>query len=354
MVKNADSPAGKRVLVVGSSWVGDMVLSQGLYRSLKQRTPDIEIHVAAPAWSKALLRRMPEVAKLIEIPAAHGELNWKLRRKLGYRLRRYVYDQAIVLPRSWKSALLPWFAAVPLRSGYLGEMRYGLINDIRVLDKVAMPRIIDRFVFLGQPRGTAPGGFDTPSPCLRVSRENRDHCLTRLEITKAAPLLMLAPGAAFGRSKQWPPAYFAGLADHYADKGWQVWMAGSQCDLPAAEAIVAAASSPVVNLCGRTTLEDTVDLFSLADLAVTNDSGLMHVAAAVGCPVVAIYGATTPVYTPPMISRRQIIYRDLHCSPCWKRTCRYGHYHCLSKIMPDEVCHAAAALEKEPGGAEQS
>lgn len=330
----------RRVLVVAQAWVGDLVLSQSLYKALKRREPGVAIDVLAPAWGAALLARMREVSRAIAMPLVHGELGLSARLRLGRELRG-VYEQAIVLPRSLKAALVPWFARVPRRTGFRGEMRYGLINDVRPFDAGAMPRIVDRFVFLGESRGVAPDTRDAPAPELRVDRGRAASCVQELALDLQKPVLALMPGAAFGKSKQWPPAYFADVADRYAADGWQTWLFGSSGDRPLARAVVRAASSPIADLCGRTDLADVVDLMSLASFAVTNDSGLMHVAAAVGCPLVAIYGATSPDYTPPMLPASRLFWRNLECSPCWKKTCRYGHYHCLTGIPPDEVYAAA-------------
>ena len=333
----------KRILVIGPAWVGDLVLTQSLYKSLKRRDAAAAIDVVAPAWSGALLRRMPEVSRVIEMPAGHGELKLRMRYRLGRELRAQGYQRAITLPRSLKSAVLPWFAAVPVRTGFRGEMRYGLINDMRPLNKEAMPRIVTRFVFLGQPPGTLSYDVDTPPPALTVDKKNRAACLEKIGLKKNGPLLALMPGAAFGPAKRWPPEHFAEVARRYADDGWQVWVFGSAADR-AYGAQIETVARTAVNLCGRTTLEEAIDLLSLADLAVTNDSGLMHIAAAVGCPLVAIYGMSSPAYTPPMIARSKCLWRNLDCSPCWARTCRYGHYRCLNEISPAQVCAEAEAL----------
>ena len=339
----------RRVLIVAQAWVGDLVLSQSLYKAMKRREAGVEIDVIAPAWAAPLLGRMREVSRAVEMPLAHGELGLRARRRLGRELRG-VYDQAVVLPRSLKAALVPWFARVPRRTGFRGEMRYGLINDVRPFDAAAMPRIVDRFVFLGQPRGVAPGACDAPAPELRVDEERAAACVRELALNLQKPVLALMPGAAFGKSKQWPPAHFAGVADRYAAEGWQTWLFGSSGDRPLAREVARAASSPITDLCGRTGLADVADLMSLASFAVTNDSGLMHVAAAVGCPLVAMYGATSPHYTPPMLPASRLFWRNLECSPCWKKTCRYGHYDCLTGISPDEVYTAAREIEKEARG----
>ena len=344
---NGVAVPAKRILVVGPAWVGDAVLAQSLYKSLKRRDAEVEIDVVAPAWSSDLLRRMPEVSRVIEMPVGHGELQLGVRRRLGKRLRGRGYEQAIVLPRSLKAALLPWFAEVPVRTGFRGELRYGLINDVRSLDEKAMPRVVTRFVFLGQPPDASPADeLETPSPALRVDPDCRDACLRRLGLRTDARVFALMPGAAFGRSKQWPPRYFAELARRCAAEGRQTWIFGSAADREIGERIKAASGAATVNLCGRTTLGEAIDLMSVAEFAATNDSGLMHVAAAIGCPLVALYGATTPAYTPPMIARSKCLWLNLECSPCWSRTCRYGHYRCLTEISPDAVREAVREVER--------
>lgn len=333
--------AGERILVVGQAWVGDMVLSQSLYRSLKHRCAESTIDVVAPACFKPLLERMPEVSSAIAMPAGHGELNLRARYRLGRQLAGRGYDRAIVIPGSLKAALLPWFARIPVRTGYRGEMRFGLINDIRRLDRRRMPRNVARFVYLGEPPGTPLRDVDTPAPALTIDQDQRDSCVRRLGLEVDAKVLALMPGAAYGPAKQWPVGHFVDVARRYADRGWRVWVFGSAAERSIGVRIAQAASDRGTSLCGNTTLVEAVDLVSLADLAIANDSGLMHIAAAVGCPVIAIYGATDPACAPPMISRARSLQHKLDCTPCWDRTCRYGHYRCLRDVSPDEVQSAA-------------
>lgn len=346
------APLGRRILIISPAWIGDAVLAQSLYKSLKRRDTQVTISVIAPAWSQTPLYRMPEVSDVIEMPVGHGELKLRTRWRMGRWLYRQGdnarYDQAIVLPRSFKSALLPWFAGIRQRTGYCGEYRYGLLNDIRPFDKVAMPSYVMRSVFLGEQPGTSPQNVETPEPSLTVDKSNRDACLRRLGLDTSLQeyprVLALMPGAAFGPSKRWPPEYFGDVARRFIRKGWQAWVFGSVAEHSLGEKIQEHASSAVQNLCGRTLLEEAIDLLSLATLAVSNDTGLMHIAAAVGCPVVAIYGSTAPELCPPMIISSRSLWRNLECSPCRKRTCRYGHYRCLTEISPDAVYQAGCDL----------
>ncbi len=334
--------ARAKVLVVGPSWVGDMVMAQALYRVLAARTPTPELHVLAPPWSLPLLARMPEVARSIELAAGHGELKLRLRRSLGLSLRAERYTQAIVLPRSLKAALVPWFARVPKRTGFRGEWRYGLLNDVRELDRVRLDQTVKRFVALGLD-GNAELPIELPAewrPRLRLDDAN----LARLRQEHGLggePVVALMPGAEYGPAKRWPAPSFAVLARALAQAGRSVLLLGSAKERELGEEIrVPAASARVRNLCGETTLGDVVDLLAAADAAVSNDSGLLHVAAAAGTPVVAIYGSSSPTFTPPLTARATILYRGIECSPCFARECPLGHLRCLREIEPGDVLEA--------------
>ncbi len=299
----------KRWLIVGPSWVGDMVMAQSLFKKLKADQPDCTIDVVAPGWSEPILARMPEVQYPVVLDVRHGEWGWKKRLQLGKKLRGR-YTHAIVLPRSLKASLLPFFAEVPERIGYRGEMRYGLINDMRMLDKQRLPLAVERFVALG-----GPVTLDKPqihNPELTVDEDNQQRFIREHSLDLSRPVVALLPGAEFGPAKQWPVAYWAETADALADQGFQLWCLGSPKDQQAAEEIQQLASCRIHNFCGQTRLEDAVDLLALAEHAISNDSGLMHVAAAVGCHVVAIYRTTTPEYTPPLTDNCDILRADLN------------------------------------------
>ena len=334
----------ERILVVGPRWVGDSVIAQSLYSYIKQLNAAATIDVIAPKYLHSLLKRMPEISDTIDKPIAHKQLGLIKHRRIGISLRKR-YNQAIILNRSFKTALIPWFAKIPIRTGFRGEMRYGLINDMRQLDRNAMPRLADRFVHLGQPKQTPLPKNITP-PHLIVKPINAQICMEHLGVHNKSPIMILAPGTAGGPSKQWPARYFAKLAEHYGNKGYQIWILGSRKDQDVCCQITETAKIPIHDLCGRTTLEDSIDLLAQAEKIVSNDSGLMHIAAAVGCSVVGIFGSTTPVYTLPISDRMGHLWVNLPCSPCWQRTCRYGHYHCLTHITPQEVISVVDLLAK--------
>ena len=326
--------------MVGPSWVGDMVMAQSLFKLLKQGRPSCTIDVLAPAWSHPILERMPEVSKALELPLGHGELGLKTRWQLGKSLAQSGYTQAIVLPRSWKSALVPFAAGIPQRTGYLGEQRYFLLNDRRSLNKQVLNQTVKRFAALGLPKGQQATWLherELPQPLLRVDVLNQQRLLAGLGLNTSRPVVAMMPGAEYGPAKQWPLDSFRTLATQLAQRGYQVWVLGSTKDQPAGQYIAQGQAGGVMNLCGRTQLVDTVDLLACAQHAVTNDSGLMHVAAAVGTRVHAIYGSSSPEFTPPLTENKVVHYLGLPCSPCFKRTCPLGHLECLRGIKPGDV-----------------
>ena len=328
--------AQHRYLIVGPSWIGDMVMAQSLFITLKQQFPDCLIDVLAPEWSLPILKRMPEINEGLSADVSHGEFSFFKRRKLGLSLRSKQYSHAIVLPRSWKSALIPYFAAIPVRTGYKGEMRYGLLNDIRILNKAVLKQTVQRYVahaYQNNPH-TPP---DIPFPKLKEDVKNQSHLLDKFGLKSEKPVLCMMPGAEYGPAKQWPVEYYKKLAESLVEHGWQVWLLGSDKDIAASKII--SVNSDIYNLCGKTQLVDTIDLLACAKSVVSNDSGLMHVAAAIGVEVNVIYGSSTPEYTPPLTTddKKNVFYLGLDCSPCFKRECPLGTVDCLIKILPDDV-----------------
>ena len=331
IISVSDKP---QILVSGPAWVGDMVMAQSLFITLKQRFPDSDIDVLAPAWSNPILARMPEVREAINLPVSHGEFGLLKRYKLGKSLREKKYDQAIVTPRSYKSALVPFFAKAKQRTGYLGEMRYGVLNDIRPLNKNVLTQTVQRYVNLGL--DVAVNQIPKiPFPKLSIDKNNLQRLLQELKLNLDKPVIAFLPGAEYGEAKCWPVKYYAELANKLIEQGFQIWILGSEKDHATSETI--AKENTAVNLCGNTRLEDSIDLLSVCKIAVTNDSGLMHIAAAVNIPLVAIYGSSTPDYTPPLTTKAKIHYLGLDCSPCFKRKCPLGHTNCLNKITVDDV-----------------
>jgi heptosyltransferase II len=329
----------KKILIIGPSWVGDMVLAHSLFQSIKQRYPDLQIDVAAPSWTLPLLERMPEVTEKIALPFKHGEMAFWKRVHFGKSLRSKGYTQAILLVNSLKSAILPFAAGIPKRTGFLGEMRYGLLNDIRRLDEKSLPRTVDRFFSLGINKNESPPLI--PQPKLIANSDHAHELIQRIGIPFSdKKILGLCPGAEYGEAKRWPAEYYAEVARNAIEHDWQVWLFGSDKDMPVTHKINQLAKSLCVDLSGKTKLDEAIDLMSLCDTIISNDSGLMHVAAALDKKVIAIFGSSDPYHTPPMHPEAVIEYLGLECSPCFKRKCpltENNHLKCLKSIHPDII-----------------
>jgi heptosyltransferase-2 len=330
-----------------------MVIAQALYKLLRQRSPKAEIDVVAPSWSLPVLGRMPEVARGIELAVRHGELKLGRRRALARELRGEGYTRAIVLPRSLKSALVPWLARIPRRTGFRGEWRYGVLNDVRRLDD-RLDQTVKRFVALGQePDEPLPASLPTGlQPHLEADAANLARLRAEHGLSAGAPLVALMPGAEYGPAKRWPAAHYGELAASLARQGVEVVVLGSAKERTLGDEVLAVARDPRVhNLCGATTLADVVDLAGAAEAAVSNDSGLLHVAAAAGTPVVAIYGSSSPDFTPPLTKNAAVLSLKLSCSPCFARECPLEHLRCLKELSPKSVLDALDALRAQRRGA---
>jgi heptosyltransferase II len=325
-----------------------MVMAQSLFIALKQLHPHCEIDVLAPTWSGALLDHMPEINNLIEMTVGHGELGLGKRRALARSLKQTGYDQAIVLPNSFKSALIPWLAGIPLRTGWRGEARGWLLNDCRVLDKKAYPLMVERFVALANTEH-ADLPDPLPRPALSVSSERRESVMNKFSLDTTKPVLVLCPGAEFGEAKKWPAQSYAVVAKNWLKNAGQVWILGSGNDSQDAFRLKSTLPFELADCChdltGKTSLGEVIDLMACVVQVVSNDSGLMHIAAALAKPLVVIYGSTSPTFTPPLSEKVGIVSLNLDCSPCFKRTCPLGHTNCLKQLVPDMVIHAMEELK---------
>jgi lipopolysaccharide heptosyltransferase II len=329
------------ILVVGPSWVGDMVVAQSLFKLLHATRSDIAIDVVAPDWSRPLLSHMPEVREAIPLFTKHGEFGFKKRFNIANTLRKRNYQQAIVIPRSFKAALIPFLARIPLRTGWRGEMRWGLLNDVRKLDKNKYPSLRSRYAHLG----LLPGVDDDVNsekftPEFSISEEFLKKTADKLELNRKSKIIALCPGAEYGPAKQWPAGHFAKIALWMAQLGWQVWLLGSSKDAAIAQDIQSMSNSVCTNLTGRTTLTDAIACLAMSDIALCNDSGLMHIAAAIGKPLIALYGSSDPNYTPPLSEKATVLSLHLSCSPCFSRVCPLGTNACLRDLSPQKVMTA--------------
>lgn len=334
----------KQYLIVGPAWVGDMIMAQCLFKLLKQRDPTAQIDVVAPKSTHALLQRMPEVRDAILVPLGHREFGLKTRYQLGKQLREKKYDHAIVTTNSWKSALIPFFANIPKRTGWVGECRYGLLNDARRLDKTQYPLMIERFMALALNKEETLS-TPYPKPNFAVNDNDIQQALQKVGLPQPQkPVLALCPGAAFGPAKRWPPQHFAAVAKAKIKEGWDVWIFGSPNEKVLADNIQAHCDNACVDLCGKTRLLEAIDLLSLASAVVSNDSGLMHTAAALQKPLVVLYGSSSAKFTPPLSESVKMLSLNLPCSPCFKRECPLGHFKCLNDLTPQQALEALETL----------
>ncbi|HEJ6996564.1 ADP-heptose--LPS heptosyltransferase RfaF [Serratia marcescens] len=341
-----------KILVIGPSWVGDMMMSQSLYRTLKAEYPSAEIDVMAPAWCRPLLARMPEVNQALAMPLGHGALGLGERRRLGRVLRANRYDRAYVLPNSFKSALVPFFADIPQRTGWRGEMRYGLLNDVRVLDKAAFPLMVQRYVALAYDKGRIQRADDLPQPLLwpqlQVSDEEIADTTAAFNLTDSRPIVGFCPGAEFGPAKRWPHYHYATLAQRLIENGYQIALFGSAKDHEAGEQIRAALQEDArdfcLNLAGKTQLEQAVILIAACRAVVSNDSGLMHVAAALNKPLIALYGPSSPDFTPPLSDKARVIRLISGYHKVRKGDAEQGYHQSLIDIQPQQVLDALTPL----------
>lgn len=352
-----DNASAARALIVAPAWIGDAVMAQVLFMRLKARIPGLAIDALAPPWVAPVLRRMPEIDGIIDNPFAHGELSLTARFRLARQLSERGYQYAYVLPNSLKSALIPWLAGIPERIGFTGEARYGLLNRRHTLDKAALPKMVERFAQLAE----TPGHLlsrPLPNPRLISSREQQRETLAALKLSPCPEkIAVFCPGAEYGPAKRWPARHFATLATLLIQRGYRIWLLGSAKDRAVGDEILGHAKPampnaiigeddaaiPLRNLCGQTSLAQAIDLIACADFVVCNDSGLMHVAAALDRPLIALYGSSSPVFTPPLSPRAQILSLHIECSPCFRRECPLGHLDCLNRLDPQQVFAAISA-----------
>ncbi|TCV85398.1 lipopolysaccharide heptosyltransferase II [Sulfurirhabdus autotrophica] len=324
-----------KILIIAPSWVGDTVMAQPLFKRLHERHANLTLDVLAPAWTLPLLQHMPEVQDVIANPFNHGELKLGARYRLGKSLRKRGYDQAIILPNSLKSALIPFFAGIPLRTGFVGEMRLGIVNDARHLDEKALPLMVERFAVLAEEK-FAPLPRPLPATSLLVNATEQKQTLAKLALSPQKPVMAFCIGAEFGPAKRWPVSHFAELGKMLSDH-YEVWLIGSHKDQAIGDEIQQLCGSNCKNLCGKTGLSDAISLLASASLVISNDSGLMHVAAALNKPMMALYGSSSPGFTPPLSDKAHVISLNLSCSPCFKRECPLGHFNCMNQLTPKNV-----------------
>ena len=338
------------ILIIAPNWIGDAVMTQPLLASIKALYPDSTIDVLASTWVAPIYRACSEVSEVIEAPFEHKQLQWGLRKQIAKQVESKKYQACFVLPNSFKSALIPWLANIPLRIGYRGEMRFGLLNV--VLDnpsKVNRPPMLEHYLALStllnddEVIESQPGIGNEMTPRLNVSINAKQSVERKLQSANInlGSIYVMCPGAEYGPSKRWPTEHFASLATQLVSKNpdHHIILLGSQSDqiLGAEIASLAKQNSHIHDWCGNTSLDEAIALIGISKAVISNDSGLMHIAAALQTPQVAIFGSSDPAHTPPLSEKAKVIWLNLPCSPCHKKECPLGHLKCLKDILPQQV-----------------
>lgn len=332
-----------RLLVIAPNWIGDAVMSQPLLALLRGQSTDTVIDVLAPASVAPVYQAMSEVAEVMTAAQAHGQLQLRERFQLSRQIRRRGYDAAYVLPNSMKSALIPWLAGIPVRVGHRGESRYWLVNRAYDVEGSHRPPMVEHYARLAfAPSHPIPAGI--PNPVLVRQPAREQGVLERYGLSTSDPLVILSAGAEYGPAKRWPARHFASLAALVSAE-WpeaNIVLLGSAKERALATEIAALSGQALQNLCGETSLSDAMALIASAAGVVSNDSGLMHVAAAYGRPQVAVFGSSDPRHTPPRSARAKVEWLHLECSPCFERECPLKHTNCLNQISPLHVFDSLA------------
>lgn len=325
-------------LIIAPQWIGDAVMTEPLLRRLAARGE--RLTVGALPWVAPVYRAMPQVAEVIEFPFAHGGLQFKARRALARELAGR-FDVAYVCPNSLKSALLPFLASIPRRMGYLGEARVGLLTHrLKNPPKGQRPPMVAFYSAL-----SGEAGIESDRPRLQVEAAAIDAALRQQGLARGG-YYVFVPGAEYGPAKRWPASRFAELAQQL-DAPVLLLGAGKEAAL-GAEIAALARGADCRNLAGTTSLAEAFALIAAARRMVTNDTGLMHVAAALDVPQVALFGSSSPLHTPPLSEQAQVIWLKndpayqpaLDCAPCFERACPLGHLRCLNDITPQRVLQA--------------
>ncbi len=349
MIPTSSQQDGSPILLIPYMWIGDFVRCHSVVRVLRERFPNRPVDVLTTTLCKPLLDYMPGVRKGIEWNLPRKRLPLGEHRALAGVLRAGSYGSALVMPRTWKSALAPFLAGIPERTGFFGEGRLVLLNDIRPGEK-ALPRMIDRCGMLALPKGAAMPP-DWPEPQIRVPEaEAAQWRASRGLPDDGRRVVALAPGAV-GPSKRWPVEYFAELARALTDSGVNVWVLGSPAEQPFAEAIVRKAGAGAHDLTSDD-LRNAILALKLASAVASNDSGLVHVAAAIGTPTIGIFGPTSPWHWAPLNPLAAVIetQTEVSCRPCHKPQCAMIHHRCMRDIPPSRLIEVVQrTLAEAPG-----
>jgi heptosyltransferase II len=333
----------QRILIIAPHWIGDAVMSQPLLAGLKQTNASQTIDVLCTPWVAPIYRACKEINKVIEVDFQHGALQWGLRRSIAKQIKANAYNRAFVLPNSFKSALIPWLAGIPIRIGYRGELRFGLINHVLANpSRQARTPMVEHYVRLLEATETSLPSLSTSlQPKLSITDRAIERVKVSFEGLGSKPFYVFAPGAEYGPAKRWPSSHFAELATKIlrADANAQIIILGSKADHVLGQAIhdQSNATGRIHNWCGVINLEEAMAVIAQSAQVISNDSGLMHIAAALSVPQIALFGSSNPKHTPPLSKQAKVIWLGLACSPCYQRICPLGHLDCLTKIEAEQV-----------------
>lgn len=322
----------KNFLIIAPSWIGDLVISQSLLIQLKSEHPNCRIDVIARDELHPIISLMPEVNKIYPLNIEHGSFGFLKRLQLANRLKKNFYTTSFVLPNSYKSALIPWMAGIPKRIGYLREFRHILINKKYKYIKHSNT-MANRYLKLADYEYT-----NQIKPQLNIKEEENQKVIKKFNINIEKKIIILCPDAEYGEAKKWPINKWIHLSKSFDKNEHDLYFLGKDKSIDI-EIEKLCIQENIFSLINETTLSEVISLLNLSSLVISNDSGLMHVAASVNTNIIAIFGSTSPFYTPPLIDSHQgeIIYKQLDCSPCFKKTCPLGHLNCLNKISSEEV-----------------
>ena len=324
------------ILIITPNWLGDQIMAQSLYIALKKRHTSCQIDVVTSEKFKGLYQRMPEINNILIFENKHNKLDLKKRWLFSKKIRKKSYSLAIILPLSLKATLIPFFAGIKKRRAWSNQ-RYGLINESQPLDQKkhthSALKQVEQYLALQKFPFEIKKKF---IPKLKESKDKQETILKKFKINTQQKILICCPGSAYGPSKQWPLHHLKDLCVHYLEKNWEIILLGTEKEKEICQNIKKNCPK-VKNLCMKTKLEDVIDLMSTATWIISNDSGLMHLAAATQQKQIAIFGSSSPLFTPPLNKNAHIIFQNLNCSPCFKRVCPLKHNECLETISSEQV-----------------
>lgn len=332
-----------RTLLIAPNWIGDAVMTQPLARAIARQRPDVPIDAVAAPHIAPVMDAMAEIDTVLSMPLTRRSLQLRERWNLGQILRERGYDTCYVLPNTLKSALAPWFAGIDKRVGHRGEARYGLLTEVHNAGKSKKQLMVQFYGQLAWKPG-APQPEKMPDPQLRTNPEIQALVRSKHLGPAQGGFVVFCPGAEYGPAKRWPTRHFATLARLIHERWPQLSIVclGGPKDRGLGTEIKTLSALPVLNLAGETTLDEAMAIVALAGAVVCNDSGLMHVSAALNRPLVAVFGSSDPRHTPPLSPLAKVQWLNLECSPCFARTCPLGHTNCLNDIEPARVLRSLA------------